>query len=130
MIAQILMRWRWIAAGAVLLLVLYAGLQGHAARTARLQTEAALAAKAGAEHATAVVDRYHQDARAIEQTVQGEADAVHQTPGADAALDPRRRADLCAALGRLRHVEQPCDDPGEPAGAVRAGGGGAAADPG
>lgn len=55
------------------------------------------------------LDRYHNTTTIIRER-EGEAvDAVQAAPGAEAPIDPDRRAILCEQLGRMRNAPV-CDD--------------------
>jgi len=55
------------------------------------------------------LDRYHNTTTIIRER-EGEAvDAVQAAPGADAPIDPDRRAILCEQLGRMRNAPV-CED--------------------
>lgn len=62
--------------------------------------------------ATQSIDRYHTETIVIRDKVDQGVQNVQALPDAPTQLSPERRAALCAAIGRVRNVADPCEPTG------------------
>jgi len=112
-----------IAATALLATVggLYVKGRSDAAAKAKAAVAASQAAQRTAEVTTQALDTYHTQTIVIRERADRASYQVQQAPGASDAIDPERRAILCAALASVRDapVCEDAADSGEPSGGLQ-----------
>ena len=109
-----------IAATAILATAggLYIKGRHDAAEKAKAAVAASQQAQRQAEVTTQALDTYHTQTIVIRERADRAVSQVQQAPGATDAIDPDRRAILCAALASVRDapVCEDATDPGKPEG--------------
>lgn len=103
----------YIALGAALLILLAVlGVRHTMAENKRLKDELKVAEKQERNDGESIrqLDRYHNTTTIIREKEDVAVDAVQTAPGADAPIDPDRRAVLCDSLSRMRNGAPVCVD--------------------
>lgn len=104
-----------ILAGVVALLLIalaVIGVNHVLGENKRLKTELKVAQQQERNDGESIrqLDRYHNTTTIIREKEDASIDAVQAAPGADAPIDPDRRAILCDSLSRMRNGAPVCVD--------------------
>jgi len=99
-------------AAALLILLAVFGTRHVMAENKRLKDELKVAQQQERNDGESIrqLDRYHNTTTIIREKEDVAVDAVQTAPGADAPIDPDRRAILCDSLSRMRFGSPVCVD--------------------